>query len=124
MRAMSSTSSINLRRWRPPFTIYPTLSPCSGLRESISSTWAKPRMAFSGVRSSWLIRERNSLFARLAVSALNSAALRSAIPSSSSRRLASSRRTERRLLVQRSDVKSAVAATGMACAMTERSLRP
>ena len=53
-----------------------------------------------------------------------SAALRSAIPSSSSRRLASSRRTERRLLVQRRDVKSAVAATGMACAMTERSLRP
>ena len=34
----------------------------------------KPRMAFSGVRSSWLITARNSLFARFAASASSSSA--------------------------------------------------
>ena len=32
-------------------------------------SWANPRMAFRGVRSSWLMRDRNSLLARLARSA-------------------------------------------------------
>jgi hypothetical protein len=34
-----------------------------------ASSWAKPRMLFIGVRSSWLMRLRNSLFARFARSA-------------------------------------------------------
>src|SRR5260221_235102 len=46
-----------------------TLSPCRPASASISRSWPKPRMALSGVRSSWLIRERNSLLARLARSA-------------------------------------------------------
>ena len=41
----------------------------SGGWRSSSSSWAKPSIAFSGVRSSWLMRDRNSLFARLAASA-------------------------------------------------------
>jgi hypothetical protein len=36
----------------------------------------KPIMALSGVRSSWLIPARNSLFARFAVSAVTSASRR------------------------------------------------
>ena len=36
----------------------------------------KPRIAFSGVRNSWLMRERNSLFARFAVSACSRATRR------------------------------------------------
>ena len=42
----------------------------------ISSNWPKPRMALSGVRSSWLMRERNSLLARLAFSASSFACCR------------------------------------------------
>ena len=40
-----------------------TLCRCGAERSSRSSNCAKPRMAFIGVRSSWLMRERNSLFA-------------------------------------------------------------
>ena len=32
-------------------------------------SWAKPRIALSGVRNSWLMPERKSVFARLAFSA-------------------------------------------------------
>ena len=37
--------------------------------EPESMSWAKPRIALSGVRSSWLMLERKSDFARLAFSA-------------------------------------------------------
>ncbi len=69
MRVMSSTSLIRLSRCRPPLRIWRTLSACSASSSSSSSTWAKPRIALSGVRRSWLMRDRNSLFARLARSA-------------------------------------------------------
>ena len=44
---------------------------CEGVGggESDSISWAKPRIALSGVRSSWLMLERKSDFARLAFSA-------------------------------------------------------
>ena len=41
----------------------------SGGSRSSSSSCAKPSIAFSGVRSSWLMRDRNSLLARFAASA-------------------------------------------------------
>ena len=40
-----------------------------GSSPSSCSTWLKPMIEFSGVRSSWLIRARNSLLARFALSA-------------------------------------------------------
>ena len=45
------------------------LLPAGRSSGSISSSWPKPRMALRGVRSSWLMRERNSLLAALARSA-------------------------------------------------------
>ena len=44
---------------------------CEGVGggEPDSMSWAKPRIALSGVRSSWLMLERKSDFARLAFSA-------------------------------------------------------
>ena len=51
-----------------------------GLRRSSSSSCAKPSIAFSGVRSSWLMRERNSLFARLRASAASRARSASSQP--------------------------------------------
>ena len=40
-----------------------------GAGESDAINWAKPRIALSGVRSSWLMLDRKSDFARLAFSA-------------------------------------------------------
>ena len=40
-----------------------------GAGEPDSISWAKPRIALSGVRSSWLMLERKSDLARLAFSA-------------------------------------------------------
>ena len=40
-----------------------------GAGDPDSMSWAKPRIALSGVRSSWLMLERKSDFARLAFSA-------------------------------------------------------
>ena len=68
-REMSSTSLIRPSRCRPPFAICSTFSRWSAFSSSIASSWPKPRMALSGVRSSWLMRERKSLLARLAASA-------------------------------------------------------
>ena len=45
------------------------LAPAPAGSSARASSWAKPRMVFSGVRSSWLMRDRNSLLARLARSA-------------------------------------------------------
>ena len=52
------------------------LSPLGGVAASISINWPKPRMALSGVRNSWLMRERNSLLALFARSASSLAARR------------------------------------------------
>src|SRR3712207_8468040 len=58
---------------RPPrSTLFPYTTlfrSCSSDRSSSSRSCAKPSTAFIGVRSSWLIRERNSLFALFARSA-------------------------------------------------------
>ncbi len=70
MRARSRMSAISASRWRPPLTISCTWR-CAALPagRSSSSNWPKPRIALSGVRSSWLIVDRNALLARLARSA-------------------------------------------------------
>ncbi len=46
----------------------PDLGPLAGTGIHVQQL-GEARMAFSGVRSSWLMRERNSLLARLALSA-------------------------------------------------------
>ncbi len=68
-RAMSSTSLMSPSRCFPPLTICVTHSASRGLSSRISSSCPNPRIALSGVRSSWLMRERNSLLARFAASA-------------------------------------------------------
>ncbi len=50
-----------------------TCARCSSVSSSISSSWANPRMAFMGVRSSWLTRDRNRLLAWLPASAASRA---------------------------------------------------
>ena len=69
MREMSRTSLISSRRCRPPLRICSTLSRSWPPSACIWSNCPKPRIALRGVRSSWLMRERKSLFARLARSA-------------------------------------------------------
>jgi len=53
--------------------ITPSMSRCSRLVEEISSSSTMPRMAFIGVRISWLIAARNALLARFADSAASRA---------------------------------------------------
>ena len=53
--------------------------------DSVSSSWAKPRIALSGERSSWLMLERKSDFERLAFSANSLALCNSAFCSWSTR---------------------------------------
>ena len=69
MREISSTSLISASRWRPALTMRSTLSVAPAGSGSSCSSWPKPRIELSGVRSSWLMRERKSLLARLARSA-------------------------------------------------------
>src|SRR3954451_23523657 len=69
MRVMSSTSLISSSRWWPARRMRSTRACASSSRPSSTSSWPKPRIALSGVRSSWLMRERNSLLASLARSA-------------------------------------------------------
>ena len=69
MRAMSSTSSMRSRRWRPALRMWSTASACWAGMSSICRSWANPRMELRGVRSSWLMRDRKSLLALLAFSA-------------------------------------------------------
>ena len=91
--ARSRISLISSSRYHPAWRIWSMLAFCEavagGVSESISC--AKPRMALSGERSSWLILERNSDLARLAFSATKVALSSSAfLPcSTSSRRLRS-----------------------------------
>ena len=63
----SSTSSISASRWSPAMRTWSMWARCTGSPRSWSrcSNWAKPSTAFSGVRSSWLMRARNSDFAAL-----------------------------------------------------------
>src|SRR5665811_1331036 len=81
IRDRSSTSLISASRCRPALRMCSTASASSwSMAEEISRSWPNPRMAFSGVRSSWLMRDRNSLFAMLArvASSLASSASRCA----------------------------------------------
>ena len=70
--ARSRISSISPSRNQPAFKICSRLAfwLAVGSGESVSINWAKPRMAFSGERSSWLMFERKSDLARFAFSAL------------------------------------------------------
>ena len=52
-----------------------------GTGEADSINWAKPRIALSGLRSSWLMLERNSDLARLAFSAVDLAVSNSRLDS-------------------------------------------
>ena len=79
--ARSSTSSISASRRRPARRISPTVSDWPVGSVAMPSSWLKPRIAFSGVRSSWLIRDRNSVLAALACSARAVAAASSAVRS-------------------------------------------
>ena len=73
MTLRSRISLISLRRCHPDWRICRMLSICVGRGggASDSSNCAKPRMALRGLRSSWLMLERKSDFARLACSAAN-----------------------------------------------------
>ena len=61
IREMSSTSLISSSRWLAALDDLLDVSRCVGVQlASSSSSWPNPSTAFSGVRSSWLIRDRNS----------------------------------------------------------------
>jgi hypothetical protein len=62
----------------------PTNSRCSGVRSVASTSSVMPMMPFMGVRISWLMLARNSLFARLAASAASRACSSSMRPASRS----------------------------------------
>ena len=65
--AMERTSLMRPRRCSPALRIRPRLFWMAGLAPgSRRVSWAKPRMAFRGVRSSWLMLARKVLLARLA----------------------------------------------------------
>jgi hypothetical protein len=69
--ARSRISLINSSRYQPALMIWSMLRRCVvvGAGAPDSSSCANPRIAFSGVRSSWLMLERKSDLARLAFSA-------------------------------------------------------
>ena len=76
MRARSRVSLIRSSRCQPARWICCVHSrwwAANAGSRSRPSNWAKPIMALSGVRSSWLMRDRNSLLAWLAASACCSA---------------------------------------------------
>ncbi len=84
--ARSRISLISVSRCRPDFRMWPENSSfCSGVvgMSFDARIWAKPRMAFSGVRSSWLIDDRNADFAWLAFLASSIASPSSELASSS-----------------------------------------
>ena len=56
-------------RCRAASLILLSRSPCSIVGDARCNRWVRPRMAFIGVRISWLMLARNALFARLALSA-------------------------------------------------------
>ena len=69
--ARSSISLINSSRYQPALSIWSMLRFCEGVGSGVpdSISCANPSMAFSGVRSSWLMLDRKSDLARLAFSA-------------------------------------------------------
>src|ERR1022692_518268 len=69
--ARSGTSLISFRRYHPAWRIWAILLAwgTAGDGDADSISCAKPRIALSGVRSSWLMLERKSDLARLAFSA-------------------------------------------------------
>ena len=69
MRAICNTSSINFSKCWPAPLISNTLLCCLPGGKSSSNNWAKPKMAFNGVLSSWLVRDKNMLLDALASSA-------------------------------------------------------
>ena len=71
INARSRISLISSSRYHPALRIWSMLAFWAGVGsgEPDSINWAKPRIALSGERNSWLMLERNSDFARLAFSA-------------------------------------------------------
>ena len=69
--ARSRISLISSSRYHPAWRIWSMLAVWEGVGggESELMSWAKPRIALSGERSSWLMLDRKSDFARLAFSA-------------------------------------------------------
>ena len=69
--ARSRISLIKSSRYQPACSIWPMLRFCDGVGAGVpdSINCANPRMADRGVRSSWLMLERKSVFAWLALSA-------------------------------------------------------
>ena len=78
--AKSKISLINSNKYQPPCKICLRLRCCEGVGIGLpdSINCAKPNMALSGVRNSWLMFDKNSDFAALAFSAM---ALASSMPS-------------------------------------------
>jgi hypothetical protein len=72
-------------RCRPALAMRSSRPACSGVTAARRSRWTSPRMAFIGVRISWLMLARKALLARLASSA---AALASSTARSASLRAA------------------------------------
>jgi hypothetical protein len=71
IKARSRISLISSSRYQPALRIWSMLRFCVnvGAGAPVSSSWANPRIALSGVRSSWLMLERKSDLAWLAFSA-------------------------------------------------------
>ena len=76
---MSISSLISASRWRPATRMRSTLSRSSSPRSDSCSSWVKPSTAFSGVRSSWLVLDRNAFLAWVALSASSRAVISSAL---------------------------------------------
>ena len=84
IRAMSMSSLMSASRWRPAPSIRSTPSLSSSLSSDSWRSCAKPRMEFSGVRSSWLVLDKNEFFAWVALMAVSLAAVSSAVRLASS----------------------------------------
>ena len=96
MRDRSSTSSIIASRCSPAVWMWPMRSRCVGVSGSaplMHSSCAKPSTAFSGVRNSWLMRDRKSVFAAFARCAAATSATRPSRTASSAVSRAASMRT-------------------------------
>ncbi len=84
--ARSRISLIRVSRWRPDLRMWLANSFfCASVDGSRSEVriWAKPRMALSGVRSSWLMDDRKADLAWLALLACSTASASSALLTSS-----------------------------------------
>ena len=116
-RDRSSTSLTSASRCAPAFSMcWMRASCCSdgGSAVSSRSSWEKPRTAFSGVRSSWLMRDRNSVFARLDASSASRAcrSARAVCRPVTSRRTAVSERPALGLVAGERDLERELLAVG------------